>query len=127
MENFSIILVGFFIACAAAQSTTPSTTPPSTTKSGAPSSPPKPEDCAAKIYSQIKGFKGSKDDLFKRLEDQFNVDMKNMKVTAFNQDNWNSVVDLVSKRIARDDPITVDDFKKFADNLINKWRASNKN
>lgn len=118
MAKLSIFLVGFLVAFTAAQSTTPS---------GAPAAPPKPEECATKIYSTIKGFKGSKDDLFKRLEEEFNVNMKNMKVTTLNQDNWNTIVDLVSKRITKDDPITVDEFKKNADNLINKWRANNKN
>lgn len=118
MAKLSIFIVGFLVAFAAAQTTTPAS---------APTGPPKPEDCAAKIYSQIKGFKGTKEDLIKRLEERFNIDMKDMKVSAFNQDNWNTVVDLVSKRIAKDDPITVEDFKKFADNAINKWRASNKN
>lgn len=98
-----------------------------TTTTMAPNATPKPEDCANKIYTTIKGFKGSKEDLLARLEAQFNEDTKAMRATPANVDAFKNVVELVAKRIQKDDPITVDEFRKFMENAIMKRRATEKN
>lgn len=110
------ISLGYFVSFSESQSTTPAT-----------SSSLKPEECANKVYNLIKTFKGSKADLMAKIEEQFNVDMKNLKATPVNADTVKNIVELVSKRIQKDDPITVDEFRKHAENLIMKWRASDKN
>ena len=112
-------------------STLPSTIKPQTTTTSAPSSMPNmptttknPEDCANRIYLTIKGFKGTKDDLFKKLEAQFNMEMKGIRVNEFSNENYKKVTDAVAKKLSKDDIITVEDFRKFADTLIQKWRAT---
>jgi hypothetical protein len=105
--------IGFFVSSEAQSTTT-----------AAPSGP-KPEETANKIYNLIKGFKGSKNDLYEKIEDVFNMDVKVMR--PINADILKNIVDSVMKRITKDDLITVEEFRKVADTMIQKWRATNRN
>lgn len=87
---------------------------------------PKPEDNANKIYNIIKGFKGSKPDLYKKLEEQFINEFKNLKVLNFSEENWRKVVELTARKITKDDLITADEFRKFEYDLLQKWKIVNK-
>jgi hypothetical protein len=84
----------------------------------------KPEDCAVKIYKIIKEFKGSKEELQKHLEEQFLNDMKNVKLTPKIEENAKKVVDLVKKKLTKDDKVTVEEFQAWEEAMFAKWKAA---
>jgi hypothetical protein len=93
---------------------------------GSAADPPKPEECAAKVYGVIHGFKGTKDELIKKLEEQFHSDMKVVKVADFNDEKWKVFADLVVKKITKDDLITGEEFMKLETALVQKWKDEKK-
>lgn len=118
LSIFAVLVT--FAAFAASQSTTPMTTSPSdstTTKN--------PEEVASRIYDVIRNNRNaSKNEIFMKLEDEFNMEMKYVRVNEFSSENCKRIIDSVTKRIQAGDPITTEEFRKFGDSLIQKWRAS---
>ncbi|CAG9810170.1 unnamed protein product [Chironomus riparius] len=125
MSTSTIVITAILIVISTLPSTIKSQT---TTTSPSPNMPTtttkNPEDCANRIYSTIRGFRGTKEELFKKLEAQFNMEMKGIRVNEFSNENYKKVTDTVAKRLSRDDIINVEDFRKFADTMIQKWRAT---
>ncbi|KAG5667076.1 hypothetical protein PVAND_015075 [Polypedilum vanderplanki] len=112
-----LIFFALFIAAVSAQMNS-TTTPAGITTA----SPQKIDEAASRTYAMIKGFKGSKDDLFKKLDDAYMAELKTMTKASFNEDYLKRVAESVAKKIAKDDVITSEEFQRFAALEIQKLK-----
>lgn len=126
LPSFFVIAIINTISISAQTTTTSSTTrstPPSAMTMTTPSMKSIDEN-VNRIYAFVKTLKGAKDLMLKQLDEKIYAEMKTVPNTPATNEYFSKMFDLVSKRLTKDDPLTLEDFKKFADLEIMKWKAT---
>jgi hypothetical protein len=121
MSKFIVLFVLVTLTYKVNAQTTTTTTQATTTTTF---SPQKVEECATKTYAVIKGYKGNKDDLYKKIDEFLVNEIKslNLNKMTFNEEYFKRVADSVAKKITKDDAISAEEFRRFADLEIQKLK-----